>query len=201
MDSRRLFERASHGDGEAVDELLVRFEPKLRAFIRLRAGALVLARESAADLAQSVCREVLENLAGYRWGGDAGFRHWMFAIARRKIADRYAYWSAAKRDVRREAPGEAPDMQAVVASYSAFATPSAHAQAEEAATEIEDAFQTLSDRQQDVIVLSRIFGLSHEEIAEHSGFPNAAAVRRTLHRGLSALSDAIVRRRARKKGP
>lgn len=34
--------------------------------------------------------------------GDAGFRHWLFAIARRKIADRYAYWSAAKRDIQLE---------------------------------------------------------------------------------------------------
>ncbi len=201
MDSHALFQRASRGDADAAAELLVHFEPKLRAFIRLRAGPLVLARESASDLVQSVCREILENIEGFRWGGDAEFRHWLFTIARRKIADRYAYWAAAKRDVHREHPEGTPAIQDIVASYSAFATPSAHARAEEAAADIEQAFQSLSNRQQDAIVLSRVFGLSHAEIADHADFTDAAAVRRTLHRGLAALSDAMVRLRSARKGP
>jgi len=60
-----LVHSASRGDGIAIDELLHRYLPGLRAFVRLRASPAVRAKESASDIAQSVCREVLEDLA---WG-------------------------------------------------------------------------------------------------------------------------------------
>ena len=93
-------------DGLApVDELLERHLPGLRAFVRLKAGALVRFRESESDIVQSTCREVLERLDEFRHGGEAGFRHWLYTTALRKILDKHEHYTAQKRDVRREERG------------------------------------------------------------------------------------------------
>ena len=56
----------------------------------------------------------------------------------------------------------------------------------------EAAFDTLSDEHREVISLSRIVGLSHQEIGEQLGRSEAAA-RQLLHRALAALAVAIER--------
>ncbi|MCA8975247.1 MAG: hypothetical protein KDC98_11025, partial [Planctomycetes bacterium] len=61
-DHRDLVDSASHGDPQAVEELLVRHLPRLRAFVRLRSPFALRARESCSDLVQSVCREVIAKI-------------------------------------------------------------------------------------------------------------------------------------------
>ena len=75
------------GDRRAVQQLLERHLPSLRAYVRLRAGAVIPRHESGSDLVQSVCRDVLENLDRFRYPGEAAFRAWLYATALRKIAD------------------------------------------------------------------------------------------------------------------
>jgi len=65
--TEELFTAASQGDAGAVEELLVRYLPELEVYCARHAGELVRAREAAADLAQSTCREVLERLADGRF--------------------------------------------------------------------------------------------------------------------------------------
>ena len=96
--TRPLFERATHGDRRAFNELLALHLPGLRAWIRLRAGPVVRARESASDLAQSVCREVLDHLDRFAYGDEPGFRAWLYTTALRKIMNRHEYYAAEKRD-------------------------------------------------------------------------------------------------------
>ena len=121
-DSRELFQAASGGDPAAVEELLVRHLPGLRAFVRLRAGPQVRAREAESDLVQSTCREVLAHRAEFRYGGEAGFRHWLYTTALRKIVDRHQHHTAQKRDARRERPAE--DEADFLDAYRRFASPS-----------------------------------------------------------------------------
>ena len=74
-DLAALVNRATQGDSNAVEALLVEHLPALRAFVRLKAGALLLEKESCSDLAQSVCRDVLANAGRFRWGGEAELVH------------------------------------------------------------------------------------------------------------------------------
>jgi peptide/nickel transport system permease protein len=69
LESSRLALEASHGDQEAVDELLVRHLPGLRTYVHLKVGGLVRAREAESDIVQSVCREVLQRAGAYTYGG------------------------------------------------------------------------------------------------------------------------------------
>ena len=117
---------ARAGDQHAFDSLFARTMPQLIAFLRVKVGRLVGARESVRDLAQSVCREVLEDMDDFEYNGDAAFRHWLFQQASRKIIDRHRYLRRARRDAGREVAVDAPEteVQSLLDCYATFCTPS-----------------------------------------------------------------------------
>lgn len=176
---------ATRGDPAALNHLLERYLPGLRAFVRLRAG-VAHGREEHSDIVQSACRDVLENLERHRYGGDEGFRRWLYRTALRKIADRHEYYHAKKRDIGREG---------FLASNSSFAggntpTPSQHAIANEEAMRIDRALNAMPEDYREVVVLSRYVGLSHKEIADEMG-RSELAVRTLLSRALARLAELL----------
>jgi RNA polymerase sigma factor (sigma-70 family) len=186
-DLEALLRRASQHDDSAVAALLQQHLPALRAFVRLRAGPGLLAKESCSDLAQSVCRDVLENADRFQFGGEAEFRKWLFTTAMRKIADRAEHWRADKRDPRRER--QVLDDEEV-AGLAGVYTPSVQAMAREELAQVEAAFAQLSPEKQDVILMSRLMGLSHAQIATELGKTDVA-VRSILSRALADLAARI----------
>jgi len=178
-------ERASRGDAAAVALLLERHLPGLRAWLRLRAGRILLAKESSSDLAQSVCREILEHAGRFQYAGEAQFRKWLYTTALRKIAHRYEHFDAAKR----RAPRAGTRDPELLEACATLLTPSRDAIAREELARTADAFEKLSDEHREVILLSRLVGLSAREIGEEMG-RSEAAVRQLLRR---ALADLAVR--------
>jgi len=194
-ESHPLVLRLQHGDTAALGPLIEQHLPGLRAYVRLRCGPALRARESASDIVQSACRDVLENLDRFQWNGEAGFKAWLYATALRKIADRAEHWGAQKRDAKRDVPlevgrasreGDAP----LGALYASIASPSAAAAGRETLEQLEAAFDRITEEQREVIVLARVVGLSHDEIGERLEC-NAATARQKLFRALSALSEAL----------
>jgi len=183
-DLENLLQRASQHDEAAVATLLQQHLPALRAFVRLKAGAMLLAKESCSDLAQSVCRDVLENAERFRFGGEAEFRKWLFTTAMRKIADRAEHWRAGKRDPGR-LRGELDDEE--LQGYAHVYTPSHQAVAREELQRVEAAFGRLSEEKREVILMARLMGLSHAQIAAEMG-KSEVAVRSMLSRALAELS-------------
>ena len=182
-----LLQRASQHDEAAVDVLLERHLPALRAFVRLRAGPMLLARESCSDLAQSVCRDVLQNADRFRYGGEAEFRKWLFTTAMRKIADRAEHWNAKKRDVGREYAGL--DEQELVGMAHVY-TPSNQAAAREELQRVEAAFAQLAPEKQEVVLMARLMGMNHQQIAQELG-KSEVAVRSMLSRALAELATSL----------
>ncbi|MCA8948952.1 MAG: sigma-70 family RNA polymerase sigma factor [Planctomycetes bacterium] len=171
-------------------ELLNRYLPGLRGFLRLRAGRLLLEKESCSDLAQSVCHDVLVNAGKLQFDSEEGFRKWLFTTAMRKIADRYEYYLAAKRDVNREHVPQSDGVADTLRAYAGFFTPSQHAAAREELTRVEAAFQRLSHEQQDVILMAKMMGLSRAQIAAETG-RTEVGVRTLLSRALARLTDML----------
>jgi RNA polymerase sigma-70 factor (ECF subfamily) len=180
---------AARGDAEAIEALLASNLPRLRAYVRLRMGAQLRAKESASDLVQSACREVLSHLDRFQFGSEAGFRRWLFTTAARKIADRLDYYRAEKRAVEREAGTLDPDAD-LGALYADFLTPSADLDMKEAVARLEAAFDRLSDEHREVITLSRLVGLSHREVGAAMGRSEPAS-RMLLFRALSHLAAEL----------
>jgi len=192
--TRTLVANASRGDAVAVEELLVRYLPGLRAYIRLRAGPAVRAREDVSDVAQSVCPEILRNVDRFHYGGEAGFKHWLFTTALRSIQNKDKQHRAQKRDIDREVrlgsdpTGTEPaPLLAVCRSCSSL---SQRAMGQEDLERIEVAFDQFGPQSREVLVMSRLIGLSHAEVAKHLG-KSVTATHSVLHRALVRLASIL----------
>lgn len=190
---RELVTRASSGDPEAVGDLLVHYLPRLEAYVRMRAGRVLLDRESAADLAQSVCREALAGIDRYSYHGEDQFRGWLYTIAARKIADRYAYWGAAKRrePLGGGAEAVAGESEATpLEDYLSLCTPSRDAMAREELRAVQLELDRLPPQSREAILLSRVLGLKRREVAEVLGVTEND-VRVMIYRGLASVASAV----------
>lgn len=191
-DALELAEAAAQGDRVAAEALLERCLPELRAYVRLRAGALIRARESHSDIVQSTCREVLAHLDRFRFPSESAFRQWLFTTALRKLTHKRDYYQAEKRDVGREEAVEATPLDAdrLLACYRGFASPSQAAIAGEQIERIERAFEALPEEYREVITLAKVVGLSRAEIAEQMG-RSEGAVKMLLARALAELAERL----------
>jgi RNA polymerase sigma-70 factor (ECF subfamily) len=173
-------------DGPALERLLDEHLPGLRAFVRLKAGPTLRARESESDVVQSTCREVLVRADTFQHGGEAGFKHWLYSTALRKILNKHEFHTAGKRDARRDADG---DVQ-LLGAYDAFCSPSRLASAREELDRVENAFEKLAPDHREVVLLSRVVGLSRAEVAQEMG-RTEASVRNLLNRALVHLAQHL----------
>ncbi|MBL8747903.1 MAG: sigma-70 family RNA polymerase sigma factor [Planctomycetes bacterium] len=187
-DDHELFDAARAGDRGAVERLIERYQPRLHAYVRLRLGDRVRAREASMDVVQSVCRELLAAAPAFEFRGEERFRDWLFTSALNKIRDKQRFHGREKRDVGREA--EIDDDLPRVASYL---TPSVDAIGRETAEALAASLAELDEEHREVITLARIVQLPHAVIAESMG-RSEAAVRQLLVRALLALSQALKRR-------
>jgi RNA polymerase sigma-70 factor (ECF subfamily) len=183
---------ARRGEPKAFDSLFARSLPPLLAFIRAHADAAVTDRESAADVAQSVFREVLQDAGHIELRGEGAFRNWLYMTATRKLLDRAKSLRRARRDVQRERPlpEPGPEADALLACYASICTPSRHAAAREEVARIEAAIQELPAPQRDAVTMSRLMGLSYAQIAAQMGCTESA-VRGLVARALAALSTRL----------
>ena len=197
-DERNLVDAAAKGDMAAVDRLLDRHLAGLRAFIRLRMGPTIRARESCSDLAQSVCREVLQHMDRFQYPGENAFKHWLYATALRKISNRHEYYTAAKRDAGLEVRPESQsshtsaDEVRLADAYKSLHSPSKEVLAKEYIDHIEAGFDELPEDYREVVILSRFVGLSRAEIAKQMN-RTEDSVRNLLHRALSRLAEILER--------
>jgi RNA polymerase sigma-70 factor, ECF subfamily len=189
-----LARRATSGDADSLAALLERYLPRLRAFVRLRVDASVRARESASDLVQTVCREVLQNAGQFEYRDEDRFRAWLFQTALNKIRDRARYHHAVRRAPRAEVSGDALEH---ADDRSALQSASQQAIARETAEAMERAFDLLSEEHREVITLSRIVGLPHAAIAQAMD-RSEVAVRGLLSRALVAYMAALDRTQGRR---
>ena len=186
--SQELIERTRSGDSTALGELLIRHLNALQGYLRLRCGSALREHESCSDLAQSVCREVLQDIGDFEYRGEAAFRRWLFETAERKLKDRARYWGRAKRDLKQVDPViiDAND-SGLLSCYASFCSPSQGAIMREELARIERAFDQLSQHQREVILLSRVVGMTTEDIAQHVG-RTTEYTRVLLSRGLAKLA-------------
>ena len=190
-DVSSLVDDASHGDERAVESLLTHYLPDVERYLRRHAPAQVLAKESGADLAQSVCREVLERLADERfeYRGEAEFRRWLYNAAELKLKNRFRFYGRDRRAADREVgPISSPDGPAAgEALYRTLFTPSQHAIRSEELERFEAALAGLSEDERAVIRLFHMEGLSHREIARRRGIQEGHS-RTLLSRALARLA-------------
>ena len=173
-EAERLFERllvlrCQTGDEDAYRELVGRFGPRLRYFLRKLVGQI----DRADDLAQEVWIDVLRQLPRLK---DAGaFTTWMYRIAHNE----------AYSMLRRKKPED--DLET-----AQFDMPSmgSHMLPVETALAVDAALQRLSDEQREAVVLKIYQGFKFEEMSEILGCP-MSTVKSRLYTALDLLKDTL----------
>jgi len=187
QDVPALLRASGDGDREALAELLRRYLPGVRAFVRLRMGPELRAHESSSDIVQSVCGDLM-SARGLVFEDEIRFRNWLYVAALNKLRNHDRWLHAQKRDVGREVRDDAGDD--LVSCYASVLSPSRELIGRERIARLEAAFDQLPEHYREVITLSRIGGLSHEQIAAQTG-RTVGSVRNIVARALNDLAARL----------
>lgn len=180
-----LVAAAGRQDRAAIEQLLVRHLGGLEAFVRLRMGPALRGLADAPDLVQSVCREVLEDLGGFEFRGEAAFRAWLYTCAENKLREKHRFHHARKRDAAAAVP--LPDASTFLPAYRTLCTPSRDVELKEQMRRVEAAFDQLPPDYREAVTLHKLCGLGHAEIAARMQ-RSEGAVRNLVYRGISRLA-------------
>jgi len=171
--------------------------PGLTRFVRRRMGADLSARESASDIVQSTCRELLRSASTFEDRGEASFQRWVQSAAEHKLQNRARHWRAQRREGERRAlqvgasgadDGELETSVEPPAPSSSH--PSQDAMLREETERLARAFRALPPEYRAVLTRSQIDGATHAEIA-HEMNRSPEAVRKLCARAMARLSEML----------
>ncbi len=185
---------AKEGDESALNQLCSVYGERVRRIIRLRMDRKLRPKLDSVDVVQDALILALGGLKDFKYRNEGDFLRWLSRIAENKLRDIFDKFHADKRDVHKEIPfkeeGSSTDGGFVgAAGPMRTTTPSVIACRKEALDRLEKALDELKPEYKQVVVLKRIEGLSHAEIAEKLG-KNPGAVRMLLARAMAALTIA-----------
>ena len=174
-----LVAAAVNGDRESTERLLGVLRPLVVRYCRARVGRQERTYASADDVAQEVCLAVLTALPSYRDQGRP-FLAFVYGIAAHKVADAHRSSARNRSDPMAEVP-DAPELGD---------GPEARAIQGELAARLDKLMAALAPKQQEILRLRVVWGLSAEETAEAVG-SSPGAVRVAQHRALNRLRKML----------
>lgn len=188
---------AKEGDEAAVNQLCSVYGERVRRLIRMRLDHKLRPKLDSVDVVQDALILAMEGLKNFTYKDEGDFLRWLSRIAENKLRDMFDKFHAEKRDIHKEIPfkGEERNTEGGYAASTepvADTTPSVIIRKKEALDRLENALDRLKPEYREIIVLKRIEGLSHAEIAERLG-KNTGAVRMLLARAMAALTIAYGR--------
>ncbi|MEM8713911.1 MAG: sigma-70 family RNA polymerase sigma factor [Planctomycetota bacterium] len=176
-----------------LEGLLAKHLPAFRRFLGKRASRVVLDHESVDDLAQSVCRDIIDRIdrGKFELRTDEEFKQWLFEAGQLKLRARQRFYRAGKRDVKLRGPAVGPlDSEDPGVEPAVSTTPSQVVATEEAKAKVRKAIDSLDGRDAEVLRLSVLEGRSHAETAEMLGV-EVPHLRVILSRAMVKLSRAL----------
>jgi RNA polymerase sigma factor (sigma-70 family) len=178
--SVELLVKAQSGDGEALNGLLARYLPRLKRWASGRLPTGMRTMLDTNDLVQDAVINALRNLDTLEIRSEGTLQAYLRRAVNNRIIDLYR--RAGRRPVRQEMPEDAA---------SPAASPLEVAIGAEAVESYERALATLSDAEQEAIVLRVELGLDFEEIATQLGKPSADAARMAVSRAIARLANEM----------
>jgi RNA polymerase sigma-70 factor (ECF subfamily) len=163
---------AQAGSDSALSSLYCELQPEVLAYLRQRAP------RDADDLCSEVWLDVHRGLGRFS-GDEAGFRGWVFTIARRRLIDD-------RRRAQRRPTSPLTDPDRLAGDYD----PEAEAVGAVTASEVRELVERLPAEQAAVVRLRLVDGLSVDETAARLG-KRPGTVRVLHHRGLRRLARLV----------
>ena len=191
--TRQLVSQAQNGDASALGQLCSVYGERVRRLVRLRMGPELRSQLESMDLVQDALIAAVGGLNDFTYRHEGDFLRWLSQVAENRIRDHVDRLHAAKRDVRRQVgvsdqPGSLRDGPRPQAIPMVTTTPSAVLVRSEELNRLERAMDRLKDEYREVLLLAKIEGLAHKDIAERMN-RSAAAVAKLLSRAIVALAN------------
>ena len=190
--TQHLVALAKEGDEAAANQLCSVYGERVRRIIRLRLDPKLRPKLDSVDVVQDVLMLAFGRLNDFTYKDEGDLLRWLSRIAENRVRDIFDRFQADKRDIHREIPFKKEGRNTDGRSFGAAepmrtTTPSVIMGKKEALDRLEKALDKLKPEYKEIIVLKRIEGLSHAEIAKKLG-KNAGAVRMLLARAMAALT-------------
>jgi len=189
--TQHLVALAQDGGESALNQLCKVYGARVLWIIRLRMGTELRSKLESMDLVQDVLMSALKDLGNFKYKTEGDFLRWLSRIAENRLRNQLQRLHANKRDIRKEVQlnGYRPTVEdSFVAALDAVdtTTPSAIMSRREELDKLAKAIDVLKPEYRQVIVLTKIEGLSYKEIGEKLG-KSSEAVRKLVSRALEEL--------------
>ena len=193
--TQELVALAQGGDKSALNQLYRAYSERVRWMVRFIMSKELRAKFESMDLVQDALIHVLQGLGGFTYKNEGDFVRWLSKIAQNVLHDNLDKLRADKRDIRREVALGGYGLTTGGRSLAPLmpvdhTTPSVIMSKREDLAKLENALDVLKPEYRDVIVLTKIEGLSYREIGDRLG-KNADAVRMLVSRAMAALTTAF----------
>lgn len=195
--TQELVTLAKDGDKSALNQLYMVYGERVRRIVRLRMGKELRPRLDSMDLVQDALLSALGGLGDFTYKNEGDFLRWLSRIAQNALRDNLDKLHAAKRDIRKEV--RLDNYRPVTAGGFArlpgpieFTTPSVIMSKKEDLDKLEKAIDELKPEYREVIVLTKLEGLSYKEIGNRlSKSPDA--VRMLVPSAMAELTTVFMR--------
>ncbi len=189
--TQHLVALAQDGNESALNQLYKVYGSRVLWLIRLRMGAELRTKLESMDLVQDVLMSALKDLGNFTYRTEGDFLRWLSRIAENRLRNQLQRLHANKRDIRKEVRLNNHRLtveDSFVAALDAVetTTPSAIMSKREELDKLTKAIDALKPEYKQVIVLTKIEGLSYKEIGNRLG-KSSEAVRKLVSRALEEL--------------
>ncbi len=158
-------------------------------------GGELRSKLESMDLAQDALLSALGGLGNFTYKNEGDFLRWLSTIAENRLRDNLDKLHADKRDIRKEARLDfngPTNTGGFVGTPGAIdvTTPSVIMSRKEELEKLEKAIDILKPEYREVIVLTKIEGLSYKEISPRIG-KSDEAVRKLVSRAMASLTSVF----------
>ena len=195
--TQELVALAKEGDESALSGLYRAYAERVRWMVRLRMGRQLRSKLESMDLVQEVLIHALSGLQDFTYKNEGDFVRWLSKIAENELRGRLRKLHAEKRNIRKEVrldnygPTSGGGFLGTLGPIEAT-TPSVIMSRKEDMGKLEKAMDKLKPQYREAILLTKIEGLSYEEIGARLDM-SADAVRMLATRAMVALAAAFRR--------
>ena len=195
--TRHLVVLAKDGDKSALSQLYMVYAERVRRILRLRMSKELRPKLDSMDLVQDALLSALGGIGDFTYKNEGDFLRWLSRIAQNALRDNLDKLHAAKRDIRKEVrldnyrPTTGVGFVGTPGAIEAT-TPSAIMSKKEDLDKLEKAIDELKPEYREVIVLTKIEGLSYREIGNRL-CKSPDAVRMLVPSAMAELTTVFMR--------
>ncbi len=189
--TQELVALAKKGDRSALNQLYRVYAERVRWMVRFRMSKKLRSKLESMDLVQDTLIHALSGLDDFTYKNEGDFVRWLSKIAENELRGSLKKLHADKRDIRKEVPLDnyKPTAGGGLAGTPGpieATTPSVIMSRKEDLDKLEKAIDELKPEYREVIILTKIEGLSYEETGVRLD-KSSDAVRMLATRAMAAL--------------